>query len=135
MKSGSARRDLSVSARLDRVEGKALKCELAESRDAQDFTKSSEANAAALQKLSCDVVQLLEQALGSSCYTNDSAAEEMGLSGSLFSRQRKNVDNQHISLQRLWKLSDRFWLEFCWLVLVRRRLARVRRRVFLEVVS
>jgi hypothetical protein len=88
---------------------------------------------AALQRVSStDIADLVEKALDASHLTKAFAAGRMGISLSLFVRQLQNIDNQHLSLQRLYRLPDAFWVEFWLLVIKRRKLARVRRRVIFE---
>jgi hypothetical protein len=74
------------------------------------------------------IAALVVAALEAAHLTQEAAAVLMGISASLFSRQLQNLDNQHLSLQRLDRLPDAFWLELMVLVVERRKLARVRRR-------
>lgn len=87
----------------------------------------------ALQMVSRDVGDLVEKALDAAHITPTEAARKMGISLSLLGRQLQNIDNQHLSLQRLYRLPDAFWRELWVLVAERRKLARVRRRVVFEV--
>jgi DNA-binding protein Fis len=84
----------------------------------------------ALQEVSSDVAALVVAALGSRSQAD--AARVMGVSESLLTRQLQNVDNQHLSLQRLWRLDDAFWREFVLLVIERRQLAVVNRSAIVE---
>lgn len=83
-----------------------------------------------LQEVSSDVGALVLGALGGR--TQADAARAMGVSESQLARQLQNLDNQHLSLQRLWLLDDAFWREFVLLVIERRRLAVVNRSAFVE---
>lgn len=85
------------------------------------------------QAVSCDVSELVRLALDAAHITPTTAAATMGVTLSLFLRQLQNLDNQHVSLQRLYRLPDPFWREFAMLVLERRRLARVQRRIVFDV--
>jgi len=111
-----------VSQALGRSEVKDPKCDPIETE-------------AALQSLSSEVRTLILDALDAAHMTEDQAAREMGVSASLFSRQLQNLDNQHLSLQRLYRLPNSFWRELWMLVAERRKLARVRRRVVFEVLA
>lgn len=93
-------------------------------------------DAAALQLLACDDLDpgaLLFLALKRARIPQEQAAEIMGISGSLFSRQLQNVDNQHVSWQRLFKLPHTFWQELWDLVFVAKELGKVIRRYEYEV--
>lgn len=76
--------------------------------------------------------ELIVLALDKAHLTEAEAATTMGISGSLFSRQLRNLDNQHISLQRLDNLSNAFWKEFVLLVAERRKFARLQQRLVFE---
>lgn len=83
-----------------------------------------------LQEVSCEVESLVLSALG--VRSQADAARVMGVSESLLARQLQNVDNQHLSLQRLWRLDDAFWREFVLLVIERRQLAVVNRHATVD---
>jgi hypothetical protein len=83
----------------------------------------------ALQEVSSVPGELVRAAFDLAHLDREQAAAMMGVSGSLLARQLQNVDNQHLSLQRLWNLSDPFWREFVLLILRARRLGRVRREI------
>lgn len=80
----------------------------------------------------CETGELIMLALGAAHLTVAAAAEKMGIPGTLLSRQLRNLDNQHVSLQRLYRLPDPFWRELMVLIAVRRKLARVRRRMVFD---
>lgn len=108
---------------LDRVERKPLKCSLESSSEARKKVSSDR----------CEHGQLVARALESAHITRGQAAGYMGISEGLLSRQIENIDNQHLSWQRLFRLPDRFWRQLWWLVAKQRKLARVRRRVVFEM--
>lgn len=88
----------------------------------------------ALQQLSsAEVRELVTRALERAHITPTEAAKRMGISLSLFLRQLENLDNQHVSLQRLFRLPDEFWRELLVLLADRRQLAHVERRIVLEL--
>ena len=76
-----------------------------------------------------EVRELVMQALDAARLTKDAAAGRMRISASLFGRQLQNLDNHHVSLQRLYRLPDAFWREFLLQIVERRLRARVRRGV------
>jgi hypothetical protein len=80
-----------------------------------------------------EVRELVTLALDAAHITPLQAAAKMGISLSLFLRQLENHDNQHTSLQRLFRLPDGFWLELLVLLAERRKLAHVQRRIVIEV--
>ena len=84
--------------------------------------------ATALHQVSRDVEQILLDALRVVRLDQADAARRMGISASLFSRQLQNVDNQHISVQRLYLLEDAFWRAFLIGVIEQRRLATIEPR-------
>lgn len=86
----------------------------------------------ALQKPPCDARDVIEAALDRARLTKDEAARQMGITGTQLNRQLQNLDNQHVSFQRLWKLPNAFWRELLILAAQRRKLARARRRVVLD---
>jgi hypothetical protein len=88
---------------------------------------------AARQLLSSEVAELVTRALAAAAITPTQAALHMGISLSLFLRQLQNQDNQHVSLQRLFRLPDAFWRELLVLLAERRKLAQVQRRIVLEL--
>ena len=83
-----------IAERLDRVERKPLKCQL------RGTTESF-----------VQVGKLVEHALKTAYPTQDIAAGEYGVTPSLMRRQIDNSDNQHLSFQRLWSMSDKFKTE------------------------
>ena len=107
-----------VASRLERVEVRQVKSTLPPA-------------AAALQELSCVPGELVEKSLALALLDHEEAATKMGVSGSLLSRQIKNLDNQHLSLQRLWNLPDSFWVAFIVLAIEERHLSSepVRREI------
>lgn len=80
----------------------------------------------------CEVREVIEEALDAAQLTKADAARRMGITPAQLGRQLQNLDNQHVSIQRLWRLTDKFWRELLVRVAERRKLARVRRRVVLE---
>lgn len=86
---------------------------------------------AALQEVSCVPGELVEKALAIAHLDHEEAAATMGVSSSLLSRQIKNLDNQHLSLQRLWNLPDPVWVAFIVLAIEERHLSSepVRREI------
>jgi plasmid maintenance system antidote protein VapI len=70
-------------------------------------------------------------ALARAGISQKSAALTMGIPEPQFSRQLKG--QEHLSFQRLLKLNDDFWRELWVLLAIRRKLARVRRRVTFEL--
>ena len=100
--------------------------------EVQEVHRAVGRDARALQEVSSDVRELIEAALDRAHLTKDQAARIMGITPSLLGRQLQNLDNQHVSMQRLWNLTDLFWRELLIGIVERRKLARVRRRVILE---
>ena len=84
----------SIAERLDRVEGKQLKCGLRRTTDS--FVQAG---------------KLVEHAMKTAYPSQDIAAGDYGVGSSLLRRQIDNVDNQHLSFQRLWSMPDRFRTE------------------------
>lgn len=102
-------------------------------REVQELHRDVGRDARALQELSSPEVRtLIEDALDRAHLTKDQAARMMGITPSLLGRQLQNLDNQHVSMQRLWLLTDLFWRELLVGIVERRKLARVRRRLIFE---
>lgn len=80
----------------------------------------------ALQEMPCEARELIEAAFDRARLTKREAARHMGITGTQLNRQLQNLDNQHVSFQRLWKLPNAFWRELLILAAQRRKLARVR---------
>lgn len=85
----------SLADKLDRVERKPLKC--GAGRPTESFVRAG---------------QLVDQAIAKAHLTKEQAADEYGVTPSLLARQLTNQDNQHLSFQRLWSMSDDFKREF-----------------------
>lgn len=88
-------------------------------------------SAPVVQEVSSDVAAIVLCALGP--VSQEDAARTMGISASLLARQLQNVDSQHLSLQRLWRLDNDFWTDFVVLVTEHRQLGIVRRQVVLDL--
>jgi hypothetical protein len=79
-----------------------------------------------------EVSSLVAESLRDANLSAEQAAGLMGISASLFGRQLQNLDNQHVSLQRLYRLPDTFWRPFLKRLAMRRKLARVSERLVFE---
>lgn len=113
----------SVREQLDSVERKPLKHGQATEPEARKKVPSDR----------CEHGDLIALALEAAHITRGQAAGYMGISEGLLSRQIENVDNQHLSWQRLFKLPDSFWRELLFLTIERRKLAKIRRRAVFEL--
>lgn len=78
-----------------------------------------------------DVGALVVAVLDRSDLSQKEAALTMGISETRFTKQLKG--EEHLSLRRLWSLPDRFWRELLIEVARRKRVARVRRQVVMEM--
>jgi hypothetical protein len=58
-----------------------------------------------------DIERALVTALRASGLSESEACRLMNVDASQWSKQKKNADNAHVSLQRLMKLPRQFWLE------------------------
>jgi hypothetical protein len=58
-----------------------------------------------------DIERAIVTALRASGLSESEACRLMKVDASQWSKQKKNVDNAHVSLQRLTKLPRQFWLE------------------------
>jgi hypothetical protein len=105
-----------VAKALDRVERRALKC--AGPGTTETFVLAG---------------RLVEKAIQRAYDTRESAAGDYGVTQSLMSRQITNQDNQHLSFQRMWSLSDEFWLELIVIIAEVRGIAAVRRQIVMEM--
>lgn len=77
-----------------------------------------------------EVEALVDAGLGGARLTREEATSAfLGISLSLFNRQLRNQDHQHVSLQRLYLLPDAFWRAFVLDLVERRQLATVQRRI------
>jgi hypothetical protein len=81
----------SVAKRLDAVERKPLK--YGEGRTSETFVRGG---------------RIFEAAREASGFSKEQAADHYGVSPSLMTRQTQNVDNQHLSFQRICEMPPKF---------------------------
>ncbi len=123
----------SVRHRLDGIELKPLKHGEASAASARKTVSPDPDVRKNLSPDRCEHGDLIAKALEQAHITRGQAAGYMGISEGLLSRQIENIDNQHLSWQRLFKLPDVFWRELLFLTIERRKLAKIRRRATFEL--